>query len=452
MQRSHHRGAVAGQRRKTTGFLIIVLILMVAHSPGFRFLVTLPSHVRLNDGETMPVPGLLPLVGVYTDGGFLQVEKVRTMAAGTGDAGGLEIRSTGTGHSTLEFRLLGILPVRRVAVDVVAPLRVMPGGQSIGVMAREKGVTVVGLPVVVGPDGQRYSPARDAGIETGDVILSIDGEPIQSEEQVSLLVRKAGAEGRPCEIVLRRGGRELTVKVTPVLDATGTNYMIGIYIRGATAGVGTLSFWDPVTGVFTALGHIITDSDTNRVVDVAEGYILPAVISAVEPGRRGQPGGKIGTFSFADPPLGKIERNTQFGIVGRLSHPVRNGIADEPVNLGMAVEVRPGPAQMLTVINGQTVQSFSIEIERVVPQAQPGDKGLVLRVTDPVLLEKTGGIIQGMSGSPILQDGRLVGVVTHVMINDPTRGYGIYAEWMAANAGLLGNEAENTTLERIMAA
>jgi len=439
-------------RRKATGLVLIVLILLVVQSPGFRFLATLPHHVRINDGEAITVPELLPLVGVWTDGGFLEVQRDRTMAAGSGDAGGLQIRSTRTGHSTLEFRLMGILPVRRVAVEVVSPVRVIPGGQSIGVMAKQRGVIVVGLPDVVGVDGQRYSPAREAGIQPGDVIVAIDGEPIQSEEQVSLLVRRAGVEQRACEIVVRRDGRDLSVQVRPVLDATGSNYMIGIYIRGGTAGVGTLSFWEPVTGIFAALGHIITDNDTNRAVDVAEGHILPAVISAVEPGRRGQPGGKIGTFSFSDPPLGDIERNTPFGIVGKLAHPIHNGIMDQPVNLGMAVEVKPGPAQMLTVINGQSVEAFSIEIERAVPQEQPDDKGLVLRVTDPVLLQKTGGIIQGMSGSPILQDGRLVGVVTHVMINDPTRGYGIYAEWMAAEAGLVSGNGQDTTWGRVAAA
>lgn len=203
--------------------------------------------------------------------------------------------------------------------------------------------------------------------------------------------------------------------------------MLGLYVEDPAAGVGTLTFYDRTSGTFAALGHRITELGGQRRVWLEGGKIVAARISGIEQGQRGSPGEKIGTFSGPDDIIGTIASNTRFGLFGKLETDLPEG---EEVPVALAHQVHTGPARILTVVQGSTVQEFSVEIVRVYRQLRPHDKGLVIKVTDPQLLSLTGGIVQGMSGSPIIQDGRLVGAVTHVFVNDPTRGYGVLAEWM----------------------
>jgi stage IV sporulation protein B len=200
-------------------------------------------------------------------------------------------------------------------------------------------------------------------------------------------------------------------------------------VRDSTAGVGTLSFYDVETGWFAALGHPVSDVDTQSLLTVREGRILPTSIVDVRKGQEGNPGELVGVFSIYDTPLGTIKRNTEYGIFGEMAD-TSDFDAGEILPMGYANEARIGPAQLIATVSANGPEAFDCEIVRVNAQSDAASKGMVIRVTDERLLEKTGGIVQGMSGCPVIQDGRLLGIVTHVFVNDPTRGYCIYAEWM----------------------
>ncbi len=428
--------------RRAAGIVLAALVVLAAWSPPFRSLVDCPSELRLVVGEEERVYLLgLPLSAVIT-GDADGVLHINGEAPSAGrwlvDLGRpLELSPLAEGRCRLDLSLLGILPVKRITVQVVPRVRVVPGGQSIGIVLRTKGVAVVGHAPVKTPDEGPVYPAREAGVQVGDVILRVDGQEVKSNEHIVFLVNRCAREGRPVPLELSRDGRTVRLEVTPRYSAEDGFYQIGLYVRDGAAGVGTLTFYDPETRIFMALGHVITDAATNRPLELGDGRIVKASVVRVRPGRRGEPGEKEGTFVDGEDVIGVITGNTDYGIVGRLTvGPLPGGGRAVPVAL--AREVRTGPAEILTVVDGHTVERFQVEITDVQAlQTRPGPKGITVRITDPRLIRETGGIVQGMSGSPILQDGRLVGAVTHVFINDPTRGYGVFAEWMVREAGLL---------------
>jgi stage IV sporulation protein B len=207
--------------------------------------------------------------------------------------------------------------------------------------------------------------------------------------------------------------------------------------------VGTLTFFEPNTLIYGALGHVIADAETSQQIAQGEGKIINASIQGIQQARRGQPGEKIGIFTDSQIILGDIQKNTQAGIFGVLKSRLDNELYPHPLPVAFAHQVETGPARMLTVVDQEKIESFAIEITKIVPQRLPSGKNLVIQITDPRLLSLTGGIVQGMSGSPIIQKNRLVGAVTHVFVNEPTKGYGILAEWMLMETDLLQLEEKN---------
>lgn len=387
-----------------------------------------PAHLRLLPGE----PYLLQ-AGLF----YQWVDpEARGWLAST--ANGLWLQSDALGHGHLELRFLGWLPLGTMEVSVVPRVQVVPGGQSIGVLAAANGLIIertVGLPTRPG-EREPQSPAADAGVREGDRLLSIDGHPIQRPSDVERWTQLAGRQGRAVRLELERGSERLTLTVRPVRVEEGgqERYLLGIVLRETTAGVGTLTFYHPKERVFAALGHQVTDS-RDRPVALHEGRIVLAQVEGLRRSLSGDPGEKVGVLDGSGP-LGIIEKNTPFGIYGRLVKEPPQGLLSHAVPVALAHEVRPGPAQMLTVLEGQSVQAFEVEILEVRSQRAPSDRGLVLEITDPRLLARTDGIVQGMSGSPIIQENRLVGAVTHVFVNQPRRGFGILAEWMVYETGL----------------
>jgi stage IV sporulation protein B len=237
------------------------------------------------------------------------------------------------------------------------------------------------------------------------------------------------------DITLKREGKLIQSKIKPVLTRDGkvNNYMLGIFIEDPAAGVGTLSFYNPKRHSFAGLGHQIANLGGRNGVRFQYGEIVLANISSVRMGIPGKPGEKIGIFNTLQNPVGKITKNCRFGIYGemypRFNELIRNDFF-HPIPMAYNSQIHEGPGTIYTVVKGSKIEEFQVKIIKVYTQHAPRDKGLVVKVTDPRLLRETGGIIQGMSGSPIIQDGRLVGAVTHVFVNDPTKGYGVLAEWM----------------------
>ena len=342
------------------------------------------------------------------------------------------------GKRLLEFKLFGFIPLSNIVINVMDPVKVIPGGQSIGVMLHSKGVMVVGLSPVTDRAGKRINPAADAGIMVGDVILSINGIMVKSDEQVKALV-SLGKENT-LTIVLKRGSNNIKVAVKPVICSETGSYRIGLYVRDGTAGVGTLSFYHPSSRCFGALGHGINDADTAMKIDMAEGKVVGATVKGIHPGRKGKPGEKVGMFNGSMGITGSIVKNTPFGIFGELDKPVVNPFYKEALPVAFSYQIKKGPAEIMTVLEDNRVEKYSIEIQEILSPPVRDGKGLIIKVTDKKLLQKSGGIIQGMSGSPIIQNGMLVGAVTHVFVNDPTRGYGVLAEWMLQEAGILHSD------------
>ena len=301
---------------------------------------------------------------------------------------------------------------------------VYAGGQSIGVLLDTDGLTVAGVSPVTDGDGISRMPAADAGLQVGDLILSVDGKQVRSSGEILELLDQAGTAGRSCRIVYRRQGRRCQTEVTPLYCPASQSWRIGLYVRDDAAGVGTLTFWDPQSGVFGALGHNVTDTGSDA--NAAHGRVVRAVIRGLRAGMPGLPGEKQGVLQEGW--QGSISANAVCGIFGSItSLPARGGPLLETASPG---QVRDGPAELLTVLDGETVESFRVNVARA-------GSGLIVEVTDERLLAATGGIIQGMSGSPLLQNGRLIGAVSHVFVNDPAKGYGVCIDDMLEAADRL---------------
>ena len=335
---------------------------------------------------------------------------------------GERIESNDSYYADLKFG--GIIPVKSVKVSVVENLKVVPGGQCIGVKLHTEGLLVVGVASFARFDGNMVSPARDAGIRQGDLVKEVDGNIVDKASDFASVVEKSG--GKPVTVTVKRDGEMHQYSVTPCLD--GNNKLkLGIWVRSSVAGIGTLTFYNPQTKKYGALGHGITDSDTGEVVPIEKGEILDAEIVSVVKGQRGIPGELRGSFS-GDDKIGTVENNTECGIYGTASDEKLFG--SEALDVASRSEVKEGSAQILSSIDGVDVKAYDIEIQRVSHQRYAEKKCMIIKVTDSELLNQTGGILQGMSGSPIIQNGKIVGAVTHVFVNDPTRGYGIFIENM----------------------
>lgn len=337
------------------------------------------------------------------------------------------------GSYNTTLTLWGLVPVKTVRTVVVDRRAVTVCGSPFGVKMFADGALVVGFSDIRTAEGYR-NPAREAGLEMGDWILSVNGSRITGNEELQAALQQAGAD--PCQVVYLRDGVQATATLTPAADLSDGSFRAGMWVRDSSAGVGTLTFVDNATGMFAGLGHSISDVDTGESIALRSGEIVPVEIVGYEPGRAGDPGQLKGRFASAIA-VGTVLSNDETGVYGT----VRTLLEGREMTVAQAQEVEEGPAQILTTIEGSEPALYQVEIEQVRLSRQEPNRNLVVHVTDPALLEATGGILQGMSGSPILQNGRLVGAVTHVLVNDPTRGYGIFAETMLAQADARALEA-----------
>lgn len=337
-----------------------------------------------------------------------------------------------------KITLMGLVPLKSVSVkSIPAEVTLYPGGQPVGVKLNTQGVLVVALSDVETENGKSTSPGAIGGLQVGDSIIKINNVSVNSSEQVSNIVNNS--EGKELNLTINRKGNELIKKIKPIKNTNDNNYKIGLWIRDTTAGVGTLTFFDEKSKKFAALGHPITDADTGTILSISSGQIVSSSIVSVRKGARGNPGELKGIFIDEDITLGEIFKNTECGIYGSTNKNLVNSKFNKPMKIALRHEIKEGPAKVITTIDGGEPKAYNIEIQKLLQQDVPGPKSMVIKVTDPILLEKTGGIVQGMSGSPIIQNDKIVGAVTHVLINKPDVGYGIYIEWMLKDADILTN-------------
>lgn len=304
---------------------------------------------------------------------------------------------------------------------------VIPGGQTIGVELKTEGILVVGLADVVNDNKIAISPAKDAGIRIGDKIMSIDSNPISKTTDFITYVAKCGIKEYNIEV--ERNGNRIQILVSPVKRYDSEEIIFGFWARDNIAGIGTITFIDPETYEFSAVGHGITDSDTGELIDIEAGYISKATITNIKSSQKGEPGEIIGYILKDENKLGIVQQNTRFGIKGSINEDKLNYFSDNLVEIGKKDVIKEGSAKILSCL-GNEIKEYDIEIVKLYNQIRPSDKSFVIKIVDEDLLSMTNGIIQGMSGCPIIQDNKLVGAVTHVFINDPTKGYGIYIDWL----------------------
>jgi len=300
----------------------------------------------------------------------------------------------------------------------------VPVGHTVGIKLFSDGIVVIGL-AEVETIGGKTAPGAACGLRVGDVIEEANGTAVESSEQFVSLIQCGGT----VELEVCRGGAELSLAAEPVQGEDGI-YRLGAWVRDSMAGIGTVTFYDPETGQFGALGHGVTDGDTGLLMPLGDGSVMASTVKAVKRGSAGDPGELKGNFDMTKD-MGQLYANTELGVFGILDAGSFGG--GEAVPVASANQVKTGPAVIRSNVSGDAVEEYDIEILRVLERE--GTQNLLISVTDKALLQKTGGIVQGMSGSPIIQDGKLVGAVTHVLVNDPTKGYGIFIENMLEAAG-----------------
>lgn len=394
-------------------------IALLCMSTPVKQFVNVPENVHLPQGQVftlhLNVPGRLRVLSSNT-----QVARAESIPSKPGAT--VSVFSNDVGNATVSTRLFGFLPWRAVHVSVVPRENVLVGGESIGVILHSRGLIVIGFQRI---GVHQDSPAANASVEIGDVVEKVNGTTVHSVEELRQIVHRTAG---PVQLDLRHGTTRRRVVVTPTTDTEGYTHL-GMFVRERATGVGTLTFYDAKHHRFGALGHLVSDADTGQRID-GTGPVYASEVTGVVKGTPGNPGEKRGRFVRTGGQLGQIDENTQYGVFGSMQKLPSSNSGDVLLPVATPDQVHTGEAQLWTVISGQVVTPYRVEIENLVRQSHPATKSMVVHVTDRRLLDEAGGIIQGMSGSPIVQDGRLVGAVTHVFVSDPTRGYGVYAMWM----------------------
>lgn len=366
----------------------------------------------------------------------LEIENLKEIKASPYYNNDTSLAMSGDETSNYILSLFGILPIKTVEVKRTERPVLVPCGTPFGIKVLSDGAMVTGFGNVESSKNP-FSPAKEAGIMEGDIIQKVNGVNVLSNQDVASAIQ---LNPEKTTVTLKRNGKSMTITLKPIIDIDKT-YKVGMYVRDSIAGIGTMTFYDPETNVFGGLGHAVCDINTGIIVPILEGEAVAVSINRIVKGYAGNPGELSGIF-MSHTSIGHILKNTEEGVFGTLSHTPNL----KPMEMAFKQETQVGPATIYTTVDGMNAKEYDIIIEKIDFTSSTNVKNMVIRVTDPELLRLTGGIAQGMSGSPIIQNGRLVGAVTHVFINDTTRGYGIFCENMydiskTTNVEILENAA-----------
>lgn len=414
----------------------VACCLLAAYFFSFNFIPQssqsggLPDRVYLKEGASTTLNIGLPLTAKVStaNASAVRINGEEVEQSTTVDLSQpITIENTADEETTLTFSLGGIVPLKNIALKSEEEKELIAGGHNVGVALYTRGALVVGTAEITAADGKSVNPSEIAGLQVGDVILKAAGEEVQNADHLEKIINGAQEE-IPMEIL--REGERMEITVHPVRDSLDNKYRVGLWVRDSTAGIGTMTFYDEETNKFGSLGHAITDADTQTNLLIKSGEIVTSTVVDVIKGAKGAPGELCGNFFTGSKTLGKILQNTEFGIFGDMYEPLVNEYFPEGFPVGYQDSVQLGPAKLLTTIDGNKIEEFDCEIIRISHQKYPASKGMIVKITDERLLQTTGGIVQGMSGSPLIQNGKIIGAVTHVFVNDPQKGYGIFIEWM----------------------
>jgi len=410
------------------GCLIAAFLFCVMFLLGFGYYLVdsgIPSVIRVRAGEEQSFD-----LGVPAKAEIINVSRQGTSNIPEG-AVTIDLNDTVTmnidpvDQYLMEVKLFGIFPFKQVDIQVIEEHELIPVGVPVGIYVKTDGILVIGVGEFTGQDGMQYSPSKYI-LKSGDYIHKLNGE--QVTEKDDFIERIATGDGGELTLTVERNGEIMDLKVTPVKDQGGS-FRIGAWVRDNAQGVGTMTYIDQ-DGNFGALGHGINDVDTSMLMEMEDGTLYQTEIVSIHKGKMGTPGEMVGMISYSnDRILGDVRMNCEQGIFGTCNNKAYALTDAKPLPIGLKQEITKGNAQVLCTVNGKT-QYFDIQITGIHLDHDNVNRGLEIQITDPKLLEITGGIVQGMSGAPIIQNGKFIGAVTHVLVQDSTRGYGIFIENM----------------------
>lgn len=420
-------------------FLLFVGIVALILTIYFAYWDKIPSTIKIRAGVEQELDFRVPVSGeIYrlqeeaaqvssvtevTDMGIGEDESARSIHVDFAHT--VKVRANEIDTYQMDLKLFGILPYKNVDIEVIQDKMLIPSGIPIGIYVKTDGVLVVGIGEFENSDGETVSPAKYV-LQKGDYILKINGENVENKKQLIRLVEES--EGEDMVLTIKRNNEITDVMIEPDMNK-GSEWKLGIWIRDNAQGIGTMTY-EGTDHTFGALGHGINDVDTSILMNLEEGMLYKTEIVGITRGANGAPGELTGYIEYdSDNVIGEITENTAEGIFGICDETRMEGSGYEPIPIALKQEIALGPAQIICSVSGET-EFYDVEIVEVNLEHENVNRGIVIRVVDEKLLTLTGGIIQGMSGSPIIQNGKLAGAVTHVLVNDSTRGYGIFIEEM----------------------
>jgi stage IV sporulation protein B len=321
-----------------------------------------------------------------------------------------------------DIKLLGIIPVKTTSIIQSNPKKVSVSGESFGIKLYTDGVIIVGIRDVETDKG-KCNPAKEAGLEKGDIIIEINGKKVYSADSVTDILNDNN--GKDYKITVKRNGNYKEFLLKPAYSSSQGCYKVGLWVRDSTAGVGTITYYDKSNNTVSALGHPITDVDTNEIMPILDGEAVRATVTKIYKSKAGEAGSLC--CEFTNDIIGTLKKNCQSGIYGKYTCTLKNTYEYEVASPN---EIVRGPVQILCTIDSGKAKFYNAQISRISYRENKKGKNMVVKITDERLLEKTGGIVQGMSGSPIIQNGKLVGALTHVIVDSPEKGYAIFAQDM----------------------
>lgn len=405
--------------RKFVKMLLLVFFLSILYA--YVLVITIiPNELVVFEGENISMKTLLGL----------SIKNSESETVETSSNNGSKI-SDEIGKSTLEVSLFDKVFLKSVEVNVLPKTKVIPVGNIAGVKLYTNGVLVVGMSEIEGSDNKKYKPYENTGIQEGDRIIKINNKHINSTQDLIETVNMSNGNNINLEYVHQQETKECSI--TPV-QTNNQEYKLGLWVRDSAAGVGTVSFYEPSTKTFGALGHGITDIDTSELINIASGEFVTTRVLNITKGESGNPGKIQGTIENQKN-IGNISKNSRFGIYGIVEDLSSLTIdTSKEMEVALRDEIEVGKATILCSLDNQKPQEYEIEIEKIYKDNNYDNKSMKIKVTDEKLLEKTGGIIQGMSGSPVIQNGKFVGAVTHVLVNNPEEGYAVFGDIMLKQA------------------
>ena len=387
--------------------ILLLLFLLILYSYVCN-ITLLPDSYIIMQGESLNIYTLIGL--------SLQSKKDTLQAVSTIN------QSYEVGKVDLSLKLFDLFSVKNISVNVIPKTTVVPVGSAIGMKLYTDGVLVVGMSEI---EGKR--PYENSGIQEGDRIIQIDQNEIDSTEDLIDVVNNS--KGNSVSIQYVHNEETITTSITPVKNQDN-EYKLGLWVRDAAAGVGTLTFYEPDSKMFASLGHGILDVDTSSLIKIENGELVTTNILSITKGKKGEPGEIRGTIETGID-IGDISKNTSFGVFGILNKPSYISVSQEDeMEVALRNEIKTGKAEIICELENGKREHYDIEIQKVFVNNNQDNKSMLIKVTDKKLLDKTGGIIQGMSGAPIIQNGKFIGAVTHVLVNDPSLGYGVFADMM----------------------